>query len=236
MSAVTDNDDQNSGRLTKPHPHKGKSVSINGNKLGRPSGFSQEIADRICSHIAEGGYATKLERFGLPSAATMGRWLNENEEFRAAYARAREKRAETFAEQMVEIADTCEDPQRGRLQVETRKWIASKLLPRVYGENQRVEVQHTISETAARVLQDLAQRQKQRKAGEAKYIDVTPVHSLDEGGVTSAISTGCEGTARVAHGSDGQGEGPVEPPAPATTGGPPLQQQPSRSAKRRQKK
>jgi hypothetical protein len=166
----------------------------------------------------------------------MGRWLNENEEFRAAYARAREKRAETFAEQMIEIADTAEDPAKARLQVETRKWIASKLLPRMYGDNQRVEVQHTISETAARVLQDLAQRQKQRKADEAKYIDVTPDHSLVEGRVTSAISTGCEDTARVAHGSDGQGEGPVEPPAPAGSPDPVAAAATSSSRKRLRKK
>jgi hypothetical protein len=223
MSAVTDSNDQNSGRPDHQPPKK----------IGRPSGFSQEIADKICSHIAEGGYATNLKRFGLPHEATVCRWLNENDAFRAAYARARERRAETFAEQMVEIADTCEDPQRGRLQVETRKWIASKLLPRVYGENQRVEVQHTISETAARVLQDLAQRQKQRKADEAKYIDVTPDHSPVTGRVTSAISTGCEGTARIAHGESAEG---VEPPAPATTPAPPLQQQPSRPARRTRKK
>jgi hypothetical protein len=80
------------------------------------------------------------------------------------------------------------------------------------------------------VLQDLAQRQKQRKTDEAKYIDITPVHSLDEGRVTSAISTGCEDTARIAHGSDGQGEAPIDPPGGATTGGPPSQQQPSLSA------
>jgi hypothetical protein len=191
------------------------------------------VAQRICDHIAEGGYSTRLDRFGLPSSSTLGRWLNENEAFREQYARAREQRAEHFASEIVEIADTCEDPQKGRLQIEARKWVAAKLLPRVYGENQRVEVQHTISETAARVLQDLAQRQKQRKADEAKYIDVTPVHSLDEGGDTSAISKSCEGTARVAHGESAEG---LEPPAPATTGGPPSQQQPSRSARKPRKK
>jgi hypothetical protein len=233
MSAVTDSNDkkaaQNSGRLTNsPTKPKGKG--------GRPSTYSKEIADRICEHIATGGYATDLKRFGLPHEVTVCDWQNKIPEFAQAYARARERRAEVFADQIIEIADTCEDPQKGRLQVEARKWVASKLLPRVYGENQRVEVQHTISETAARVLADLAQRQKERKRLEAQCIDVTPDPSPRQGVLTPAISTGCEDTARIAHGSGGQDEGPVEPPRGATTGGPPLQKQPSLSAKRRQKK
>lgn len=133
------------------------------------------MAQRICDHIASGGYATDTQRFGLPEITTINRWLVENEAFSLAYARAREARAETFANQIIEIADTEEDPARARVRVEARKWVASKLLPRVYGENQRVEVQHTLSETAARVLADLSARQKREKAERAKYIDVTPV-------------------------------------------------------------
>jgi hypothetical protein len=228
--------DQNSGRLTSsPTKPKGKG--------GRPSTYSQEIAQRICEHIATGGYATNLKRFGLPAETTVNEWQNKIPEFAAAYARARERRAEVFADQIIEIADTCEDPQKGRLQVEARKWVASKLLPRVYGENQRVEVQHTISETAARVLADLAQRQKERKRLEAQVIDVTPVHSLDEGVVEggnasniNALADDCTDTAPISHGSDGQGEAPIEPPGGATTGSPPAQQRRSRSTKPRQKK
>ncbi len=145
-------------------------------QTGRPSTFNQEIADKVCQHIARGGYATDTQRFGLPSITTINKWANEIPAFAAAYARAREARAEHFAEEMVEIADTASDPVKARLQVETRKWIASKLFPRMYGENQRVEVEHTLSETAARVLADLAQRQKERKRLEAQCIDVTPLH------------------------------------------------------------
>ena len=237
MSAATDMNDSAKASFAEGKPSKSRKTKAQNSgrpatspaKTGRPTTFSQEIADRICDHIANGGYATKLERFGLPSSSTLGQWLNQNPTFAAEYARARERRAEHFADEMVEIADTADDPAKARLQVETRKWVASKLFPRMYGENQRVEVQHTISETAARVLQDLAQRQKQRKAEEAKYIDVTPVHSLAEGRVTPAISTGCEGTARIAHGSDAQDEAPIEPPGRGSIPAPPSQQRPSLS-------
>lgn len=202
---MSDTATQLSGRPTNQPP-----------KIGRPSLYSEEVAKKVCQHIADGGYATDLQRFGLPATTTINRWLNENEDFRAAYARARESRAETFASQIVEIADTEEDPQRARVRIEARKWIASKLLPRVYGENQRVEVQHTIGETAARVLAELSQRQKDRKQLEAQTIDVTPVHSLDEGKASHAISTGYGSTARVTHAAAAQdAAGRLEPPAPA---------------------
>ena len=212
--------------------------------LGRPankppirqSTYTTEVADKICEHIAGGGYATEMQRFGFPSMTTINKWLNENEAFAAAYARARQARAETFAEQIVEIADTCEDPAKGRLQVEARKWVASKLFPRMYGESQRVEVQHTLSETAAQVLSDLSQRAKQRQAIERQVIDVTPVPSLSQGDVELAISTGCEETARGSHAAAPRRRGrAARPPAPATTVDPPLPEQPSLSAEQSEK-
>ena len=171
MSAATDmprKRAKNSGRPAKA------TQNTEPKKTGRPSGYSHEIALRICEHIADGGYATNLKRFGLPAESTVCEWQVKYPEFAEMYARARERRGETFAEQIVEIADTEEDPQRARVRVEARKWIASKLFPRMYGENQRVEVAHTISETAARVLQDLTQRARDRQALAAPIIDVTP--------------------------------------------------------------
>jgi hypothetical protein len=47
-------------------------------------------------------------------------WLNDDPEFAAQYARARDMSPETA--------------QAARLQVETRKWIASKLKPKKYGD------------------------------------------------------------------------------------------------------
>jgi hypothetical protein len=60
------------------------------------------------------------------------------------YARAREERADLLAKEILEIADTpCTNQvevaqQRNRL--DTRKWLASKLAPRKYGD--RVEHDH----------------------------------------------------------------------------------------------
>lgn len=51
------------------------------------------------------------------------------------YARAREARADVLAEESLEIVDNpTGDVQRDRLRLDARKWFASKLFPRKYGD------------------------------------------------------------------------------------------------------
>lgn len=147
-------------------------------KTGRPSSYTKEIADQVCEHIAAGGFATDLQRFGLPSHTTIAKWQNENEEFAAAYARAREQRGETFAQQIIEIADTEPDAQAARNRIDARKWIAGKLFPRVYGDTQRVDInqQITVADAHASVLMRLADQARANKQQviETDYKDITP--------------------------------------------------------------
>lgn len=91
----------------------------------------------------------------MPGLSTIFRWLGDeaHEAFREQYAKARESRADALVEDILEIADDSrndwveindpENPgyrvngeaiQRSRLRVDTRKWVASKMLPKVYGE------------------------------------------------------------------------------------------------------
>lgn len=104
-------------------------------KIGRPSDFSQECADDICEAIASG---VSLREFcsedSAPNRSTVFRWLEQNEGFRDQYARARESQAETYADEIVDIADEAEDAQLARLQIDARKWAASKLAPKKYGD------------------------------------------------------------------------------------------------------
>ena len=123
-------------------------------KAGRPSDYTQEKADAICEHIASGkSLLSWCETEGNAGYSTVCRWLAANEEFRDNYARAREVQADYLAAEIVQIADT---PQIGvktkindkgerettegdmiehrRLQVDARKWYASKLAPKKYGE------------------------------------------------------------------------------------------------------
>ena len=50
------------------------------------------------------------------------------------YARARDQQAATYADDIVNIADTEQDPNKARVRIDARKWHASKLAPKKYGE------------------------------------------------------------------------------------------------------
>ena len=112
------------------------------NKGGRPSDYNQEIAADICAHIAEGqSMRTICQGDDMPAMSTVFRWLAKHEEFQEQYARAKNESAEAMIEDMLAIADhgSRTDTQRARLRVDTRKWIASKLKPKKYGDKLQQE-------------------------------------------------------------------------------------------------
>jgi hypothetical protein len=73
---------------------------------GRPSSFTQEIADEICERLVEGESLRKICRDDhTPNVATVCRWLASNEGFREHYAHARALQADTLADEILDIAD-----------------------------------------------------------------------------------------------------------------------------------
>lgn len=109
--------------------------------MGRPSTYNEEIADTICEAIANGGalYLMCQERPDFPGEKTIYQWLERHPAFAQKYARARERQADRRVEEMIVIADTCEDANKARLQIDARKWHASKLYPKRYSEKNVVE-------------------------------------------------------------------------------------------------
>jgi len=76
----------------------------------------------------------------MPSMASIFLWLSKHPEFSEQYARAREAQAESHADRIVEIADDDTiDPNHKRIMVDARKWVASKLKPKRYGDKAEVE-------------------------------------------------------------------------------------------------
>ena len=105
---------------------------------GRPSSYTDAVAQKICDEIAHGRSLQQIQRdSGMPPMRTVLRWLEVNEDFRRQYALARDKQADHYAAEIVEIADTEKDPQKARVRIDARKWVASKLKPKAYGD--RVE-------------------------------------------------------------------------------------------------
>lgn len=114
-------------------------------KIGRPSKYSDEMVENICEKIANGRSLRSIcAEDGMPPMKTIYRWLEANEGFRHQYARAREKQADYFAEEIIEIADSAEAESaavsKAKLQIDARKWAASKIAPKKYGDKQELDV------------------------------------------------------------------------------------------------
>lgn len=125
--------------------------------LGRPSEYTADIAAAICAELASGkSLRSVCYSPSMPDKSTVFRWLGAFPDFRDQYARAKEESADALVEDMLAIADdglndtyTDEDGnertmpdviQRSKLRVDTRKWIASKLKPKKYGDKVQQEV------------------------------------------------------------------------------------------------
>ncbi len=126
---------------------------------GRPTIYSEELAITICARLAAGEPLVKMCRDdSMPAVISVYRWLASNEVFREMYVRAREDQADTLADEIITISDEsqvgtktttkangdietvhADMVERSKLRVDARKWIASKLKPKKYGEFMRQE-------------------------------------------------------------------------------------------------
>ena len=111
--------------------------------MPRHTDYSDEIADRLCEEIAAGAALYRLcaENDDLPAERTVYQWLEANASFAQKYTRARERQQDREVDRIVEIADTEEDPQRARVRIDARKWRASKLAPKKYGD--KLDLEHS---------------------------------------------------------------------------------------------
>jgi len=128
---------------------------------GRPSIYTPELARSICLRIAAGESVRSISRDeNMPAESTIRSWaVDDIEGFNAQYTRAIQIRAVGWAEEIIEISDdgsqdTYIDPATGqertnheivarsRLRTDNRKWMLSKVLPKVYGD--KLDVNHGV--------------------------------------------------------------------------------------------
>lgn len=109
---------------------------------GRPTDYTPELTAQICERLAIGESLRSICRDdAMPSMASIFLWLGKYPEFSEQYARAREAQAESHADRIVEIADDDTiDPNHKRIMVDARKWVASKLKPKRYGD--KLDLEH----------------------------------------------------------------------------------------------
>lgn len=136
--------------------------------------YKPEIAAKICEEIMNKRSLTAICKDpSMPSRRTVCRWLANPAyaEFREMYYHARRIQAEMYIDEIFEIADETEDDwqptfgkngeingwkpdneaiQRSRVRIDARKWFASKMVPRMYGEH--LDVSHGVTGDLAELL------------------------------------------------------------------------------------
>ena len=110
--------------------------------------MKQELFDSICNQIANSSlglstictdlHVSRQDFYDLMA----GDGADAN---RDKYARAKQDQADFMADEMTRIADTADDANKARLQVDTRKWVASKLKPKSYGDHQQIEIVSSVN-------------------------------------------------------------------------------------------
>lgn len=149
--------------------------------LGAPSmPFDQEIADIICERIATCTLSlTSICKAddALPSVGMIFKWMRDNPEFEKSYARAKDAQIEALMDETIEISDNATNDYmerlnfdgaetgwhlngdavaRSRLRIDTRKWLASKLKPKKYGEKLGVDTVVSVSPDLQSMMERIA--------------------------------------------------------------------------------
>lgn len=129
-------------RPTPLQAQQGGFMTTNKPKMGRPTIYSDELITEFLYRIAKGrSVASVCQDDDMPHRATIYEWLSQNSDFSDKYARASEQRADHYFDEMLDIADNAlpEDVQKAKLQIDTRKWVLSRMNPKKYGDKQKDE-------------------------------------------------------------------------------------------------
>jgi len=126
----------------------------------------EETFRAICERMVKGESLNSIvSDKSMPNYSTVQDWINGDETLAARYARAREDRADFYADEIADIADDAggdavlgidkdgkhyakmdgEAVQRAKLRIDTRKWVASKMRPQQYGERVTQDVNLKVS-------------------------------------------------------------------------------------------
>lgn len=123
---------------------------------GRPSIYTEELANKICEVVATHDIGLKklCEMYDwMPDLKTILLWRRNKEQFFLLYSKAKQEQGELYAESTIEIANekpTYRDAEGNervdaghvawqKLNVNTRQWHASKLAPKIYGDQKQIE-------------------------------------------------------------------------------------------------
>jgi len=117
-----------------------KDGTSDGAVMGRPTIYSDELADEICLRMSHGRSLNDIcKDSDMPDRSNVYVWLRKYDDFQDKYREATGQRADCHFDEMLSIADDVmpetAEVAKAKLQIDTRKWILSRMNPRKYGDN-----------------------------------------------------------------------------------------------------
>ena len=129
------------------------------NAGGPPLTYTKELGDEICLKVATSNYGLSRlckENIHWPHRQCIFEWRIKIKEFGDNYTKAKQEQIETLIDDCLDIADNTDNDtiirqdkdgndyevcnseyiNRSRVRIDTRKWLASKLAPKIYGDKQ----------------------------------------------------------------------------------------------------
>lgn len=114
---------------------------------GRPSIYSEALANEICTRIANGESLRAICREEkMPVTSTVLLWVidGKHQSFSEQYTRARAAQGFNDAEKIREVAEMVSagelDPQQAKVMIDAYKWTAERNAPKHYGN--KIDMNH----------------------------------------------------------------------------------------------
>lgn len=132
--------------------------------MGRPSIYNDELVEQICYAIANSSKGLReicKKNPHFPNPDTIYEWVRTKPNFSELYYKAKRDQITPLIDDILAISDDTsnddiinksgelvannEHINRSRLRIETRKWLAARLMPKLYGD--RLHIDNDNSET-----------------------------------------------------------------------------------------
>ena len=107
--------------------------------------LTTELTDQICQELMNGQPLTRIcSKKELPSLATINRWIAKHPSFAKQITNARRVGTQFYLDKMIEELETMSAKDVGivREKLHHYRWLASKLLPSLYGDKQELSLIH----------------------------------------------------------------------------------------------
>jgi hypothetical protein len=133
---------------------------------GRYTTYTRETAEKFCKIIATHPLSVdaicKKYPDVFPDQTCIYGWIVDFPEFEQMYREAKRAQMHLYVEQIIDISDGSDDDfvdqvkiQHSKLKIDTRKWVASKLAPRIYGDTPKID-ERTSQETLMALQETIA--------------------------------------------------------------------------------